>query len=82
MLKGPQPDGCGPQRVEKLDTLQRGQQPRTAAPNASISPFGVPFDKISRQIVHSEQSSSHTICREISLSVSPLSAHVRRRRNF
>ena len=53
MLKGPQPDGCGPQRVEKLDTLQRGQQPRTAAPNASISPFGIPFDKILRQIAHS-----------------------------
>ena len=34
------PAACGGfQRVEKLDTLQRGQQPRTAAPNASISPL-------------------------------------------
>ena len=62
--------------------LQRGQQPRTAAPNASISPFGIPFDKILQQIARSEQSSSHTICRKISLSVSPSSAHVRRRRRI
>src|SRR5699024_3249523 len=27
------------QRVEKLDTLQRRQQPRTAAPTATVSPF-------------------------------------------
>ena len=73
---------CAAQRVEELDTLQKGQQPRTAAPNASISPFGNPFDKILRQTAHSEQSSSHTICRKISLSVSPSSAHVRRRRRF
>src|SRR5699024_10604573 len=65
-----------------LDTLQKGQQPRTALPNAAISPFGNPFDKILRQIAHSEQSSSHTICRKISLSVSPSSAHVRRRRRI
>ena len=51
-------------------------------PNAAISPFGNPFDKILRQIAHSEQSSSHTICRKISLSVSPSSAHVRRRRRI
>ncbi len=73
---------CAAQRVEELDTLQKGQQARTAAPNASISPFGNPFDKILRQTAHSEQSSSHTICRKISLSVSPSSAHVRRRRRF
>ncbi len=73
---------CAAQRVEELDTLQKGQQARTAAPNASISPFGNPFDKILRQTAHSEQSSSHTICRKISLSVSPSSAHVRRRRQF
>ena len=59
-----------------------GQQPRTAAPNASISPFEIPFDKILRQIAHSSLRSSHTICRKISLSVSPSSAHVRRRRRF
>src|SRR5699024_10389791 len=68
--------------VEELDTLQKGQQPRTALPNAAISPFGNPFDKILRQIAHSEHSSSHTICRKISLSVSPSSAHVRRRRRI
>ena len=68
------------QRVEFLDTLQKGQQPRTAAPTASVSPFGNPFDKILRQIAHSEHSSSHTICRKISLSVSPSSAHCARRR--
>ena len=43
---GPDAQASGPQRVEKLDTLQRRQQPRTAAPNASVSPFGIPFDKI------------------------------------
>ena len=32
--------------VKAVCDLQRGQQPRTAAPNASISPFGIPFDKI------------------------------------
>src|SRR5699024_2049500 len=92
-----------PQRVEKLATLHKGQQPRTAAAaacrrptgpqarllgrrpaatNASVSPFENPFDKILRQIAHSEHSSSHTICRKISLEVSPSSAHVRRRRRF
>ncbi len=66
-----------PQRVEKLDMLQRGQQPRTVTPNAAISPFGIPFDKILRQIAHLSLCSSHTICRKISLSVSPSSAHLR-----
>ena len=47
------PDAGRPQRVEKLDTLQKGQQPRTAAPNASISPFGNPFDKILPETAHS-----------------------------
>ncbi|HJC08604.1 MAG TPA: response regulator transcription factor [Candidatus Gemmiger stercorigallinarum] len=41
-----------------------------------------PFNKILRQIAHSEHSSSHTICRKIFLSVSPSSAHVRRRRRI
>jgi len=40
------------------------------------------FDKISRQIAHSSLRSSHTICRKISLYVSPSPAHVRRRRRF
>ena len=44
---------CAAQRVEELDTLQKGQQARTAAPNASISTFGNPFDKILRQTAHS-----------------------------
>ena len=39
-----------------------------------------PFDKILRQIAHSSLCSSHTICRKISLSVSPPSAHCARRR--
>ena len=39
-----------------------------------------PFDKILRQIAHSSLRSSHTICRKISLSVSPSSAHCARRR--
>src|SRR5699024_4602059 len=60
----------------------KGQQPRTALPNASVSPFGIPFDKILRQIAHSSLCSSHTICRKISLVVSPSSAHVRRRRQI
>ena len=30
-----------PELVEKLDKLQKGQQPHTAAPNASVSPFGL-----------------------------------------
>src|SRR5699024_5983034 len=41
-----------------------------------------PFDKILRQIAHSSLRSSHTICRKISLSVSPSSAHVRRQRRI
>ena len=71
-----------PARVEKLDTLQKGQQPRTALPNASVSPFGNPFDKILQQIAHSSLRSSHTICRKISLLVFPSSAHVRRRKRI
>ena len=40
----------------------------------------IPFDKISSKTAHSEQSSSHTILLEISLAVSPSSAHCARRR--
>src|SRR5699024_2012515 len=54
--------------------------PQAALGSAAL--FGNPFDKILRQTAHSEQSSSHTICRKISLSVSPSSAHVRRQRRI
>ena len=40
---------CAAQRVEELDTLQKGQQARTAAPNASISPFENPFGRKVKQ---------------------------------
>ncbi len=63
----------------KIDTLQKGNQSRTAAPNGPVSPLGHPFDKISRKIAHSSLRSSHTIFREISLYVSLSSAQVRRR---
>ena len=53
---------------------------------ASLHPpqaaLGWPFEKILRQIAHSSLRSSHTICRKISLVVSPSSAHVRRRRRI
>ena len=65
------------QRVENLDTLKRGQRSDWLTPVLRVFPFGFPFDKILRQIAHSEQSTSHTICRKISLYVSPSSAHVR-----
>ena len=45
-------------------------------------PFGFPFDKISRPIVHLSLRSSYTICRKISLLVSLSSAHVRRQRRI
>lgn len=86
----PHPHGAHPWRrgltrrnlassVSKIDTLQKGNQSRTAAPNGPVSPLGHPFDKISRKIAHSSLRSSHTIFREISLYVSLSSAQVRRR---
>ena len=50
-----------PELVEKLDKLQKGQQPHTAAPNASVSPFGFPFDKILRQIAQSAYGLLHNL---------------------
>ena len=47
--------------LPKFGKLQRGQQPRTAVPNASISPFGFPFDKIYPKTAHSAARASHTI---------------------
>ena len=35
-----------PQRVEKLDTLQKGEQSRTAVPDGPIPPLEHPLDKI------------------------------------
>ena len=40
------PGTPGPQLVEKLDKLQKGEQPRTAVPDGPIPPLGHPLDKI------------------------------------
>src|SRR5699024_4958554 len=64
---------------QHVDTLQRGQQSPTAVPKAPVSPFGGPFDKIYPKTARSVRRTSHTILGQISLEVSPPSAHVRRR---
>ena len=52
------PGGCHWTHVQRFASLRsaslhKGQQPRTAAPNAAISPCEIPFDKILPETAHS-----------------------------
>ena len=59
------PGACS---VPSASTRCKGGNSRARQlPNAAISPFGIPFDKILWQIAHSSLRSSHTICHKISL---------------
>ena len=43
-------------------SAQKGQQSRTAVPDAPVSPFGFPFDKISAKIAHSSHTPRTQFC--------------------
>ena len=63
-----------PELVEKLDKLQKGQQSRTAEPDAPVSPFGFPFDKILRQIAQSAYSLLHNLPQNFPVCVASVGA--------
>ncbi|MFR3792276.1 MAG: hypothetical protein ACLTWO_10250 [Blautia massiliensis (ex Durand et al. 2017)] len=58
----------------KLDKLQKGQQSRTAMPDAPASPFGFPFDKILRQIAQSACGLIHNLPQNFPVCVASVGA--------